>query len=131
MTTRHFDAGTLILRQGSSAVALYVILAGKVEISHAPEEGGNAPPIALVTLGPGECFGEMALVDDQARSADVTAIEPTSCALLSRWEFQQELRRSPEVALALIAILSGRIRQLDERLSRYEAERISRDAGLM
>jgi CRP/FNR family transcriptional regulator, cyclic AMP receptor protein len=121
MTTRRFDSGTVILRQGTSAVALYLILDGEVQISRSPEEGGDAA--VLATLGPGDIFGEMALLDDEARSTNVTAVVETTCALLSRWEFQQELRRTPDIAITLLRVLSRRIRELDERVARYEQRR--------
>ena len=98
-------------------MALYLILDGEVQITRSPEEGGAA---VLAKLGPGDIFGEMALLDDEARSTNVTALAPTTCALLSRWEFQQELRRTPDIAIALLGVLSRRIRQLDERVARYE-----------
>jgi CRP/FNR family cyclic AMP-dependent transcriptional regulator len=119
MTTRHFDAGTMILRQGSSAVALYVILEGKVQVSRLPDEGGTAPAM-LATFGAGDIFGEMALLDDEARSTNVIALRPTTCALLSRWEFQEVLRRTPDIAISLLGILSRRVRELDERVARYQ-----------
>src|SRR5262245_17636409 len=121
MTTRRFDVGTMILRQGTSAVALYVILEGEVEISRSPEEGGGCA--ILARLGPGDIFGEMGLLDDEARSTNVTTVAPTTCALLSRWEFQEELRRTPDIAINLLAALSQRIRELDERLAQYEQNR--------
>jgi CRP-like cAMP-binding protein len=118
MTTRRFDAGTVILRQGTSAVALYVVLEGEVEISRSAEEGGGAA--VLAKLGPGGLFGEMALLDDEARSSNVVAVAPTTCGLLARWEFQQQLRRTPDIAIGLLGVLSRRIRDLDERLARWE-----------
>ncbi len=119
MTTRQFDAGTTILRQGTTAVALYLLLNGEVRVERAPEEGGGHAR-ALATLGPGDVFGEMALLDDEARSTSVTAVAPTTCALLSRWEFQQELHRTPDLAIAMLGVLSRRVRELDERLAQYE-----------
>jgi CRP/FNR family transcriptional regulator len=123
MTRRRFDAGTAIMRQGTSAVTLYLVLSGAVEVSRSPEEGGGQ--VTLATLGPGDIFGEMALLDDETRSSTITAREPTECALLSRWEFQEELKRSPEIAITLLAMLSRRVRDLDERLARYEGRRPS------
>jgi CRP-like cAMP-binding protein len=115
MTVRQFDAGTKILRQGSSAVALYLLLEGEVQITREPEDGGR--PIALATMGPGEVFGEMAVLDDDTRSTSVTATTPTRCALLSRFELHQELKRRPELAIELIRVLARRIRGLNERLA--------------
>ena len=115
MTIRRFDAGTMILKQGSSAVALYLILDGEVEISREPEEGGKA--VALARLHPGDIFGEMAVLDDDTRSSSVVATEPVRCALLSRWELLQELRRYPELSIELVRVLARRIRVLDERLA--------------
>jgi CRP/FNR family transcriptional regulator, cyclic AMP receptor protein len=123
MTIRSFDPGTMILRQGTSGVAFYLILDGEVEVAHTVDEEGGAST-ALATLGPGDAFGEMALLDDGARSSSVTARATTQCALLSRWEFHEELRRSPELAIKLLASLSRRIRLLDERLARHEGTRL-------
>jgi len=115
MTIRRFDAGTTILRQGSSAVALYLLLDGQVRVSREPEEGGRA--VTLATLEPGDVFGEMAVLDDDTRSSSVTTTMPSRCALLSRWELLQELRRHPELAIELIRVLARRIRVMDEQLA--------------
>ena len=115
MTIRRFEAGTTILRQGSSAVALYLLLDGEVSVSREPEEGGR--PVTLTTLEPGEVFGEMAVLDDDTRSSSVTTTMPSRCALLSRWELLQELRRHPELGIELIRVLARRIRAMDEQLA--------------
>jgi CRP/FNR family transcriptional regulator, cyclic AMP receptor protein len=120
MTIRRFDSGTTILRQGSSAVALYLLLDGQVEVTREPEEGGRA--VSLVTLQPGDIFGEMAVLEDDTRSSSITALEPTRCALLSRWELLQELRRHPELAIEMIRVLARRIRVMDERLASMSAQ---------
>jgi CRP-like cAMP-binding protein len=113
MTIRQFDSGTTILRQGSSAVAFYLLLDGQVEVSREPEEGGR--PVTLATLEPGDVFGETAVLDD-TRPYSATALRPARCALLSRWELLQELRRHPDLAIELIRVLDRRIRVMDERL---------------
>jgi CRP/FNR family transcriptional regulator, cyclic AMP receptor protein len=63
----------------------------------------------------------MGLIDDMPRAASVIAIEPTECVLLARWDFQNELREDPEIALALLPVLNARIRDLNERLARSES----------
>jgi CRP/FNR family cyclic AMP-dependent transcriptional regulator len=119
MTIRRFETGTTILRQGSSAVALYLLLDGEVEVTREPEEGGR--PVTLARLQPGDIFGEMAVLDDDTRSSSITTLSPTRCALLSRWELLQELRRHPDLAIELIRVLARRIRVMDERLATVEA----------
>ncbi|MCC7371897.1 MAG: cyclic nucleotide-binding domain-containing protein [Chloroflexi bacterium] len=119
MTIRRFDPGTTILRQGTSAVALYLILDGQVDVSREPEEGGKA--VILARLDEGDIFGEMAVLDDDTRSSSVVAVTPVRCALLSRWELIQELRRYPELSIELIRVLARRIRILDERLASLTA----------
>ncbi len=120
MMISRFDPGAVIVRQGDTASAFYLILSGEVEVTHSAGADGSVLT-SLATLGPGDVFGEMALLDDGTRSSSVTASTPTRCALLSRWDFREELRRSPEVAIRLLAILSRRIRLLDERLAHQAA----------
>jgi CRP-like cAMP-binding protein len=71
-------------------------------------------------MGPGEAFGEMSLIDDAPRSANVTALEPTECVVLTRWDFNGELRRDPAIAEALLPVLCARVRELYQRLLAYE-----------
>src|SRR5688500_4300616 len=123
MTIRRFDSGTTILRQGTSAVALYLLLDGEVEENREPEEGGRA--VTLARLKPGDVFGEMAVLDDDTRSSSVMAREPSRCALLSRWELLQELRRHPDLSIEMIRVLARRIRHMDERLAASEARQSS------
>jgi CRP-like cAMP-binding protein len=73
-----------------------------------------------VKLGPGEFFGEMALLDGRPRSASVTATEETQCLVLHRWDFLRELRKNPEIGIAMLSVLSGRIRATNEALGRPE-----------
>ena len=63
----------------------------------------------------------MGLIDDVPRSATVIAVEPTECALLAKWDFQNELREDPDIALALLPVLTQRIRDLDARLAEAES----------
>ncbi len=117
VTTRSYREGSTIVRQGDASVSFYVVLAGRARIEH--EAGGRR--IVVDELGPGGAFGEMGLIDDLPRAATVIAVEPTECALLARWDFQNELRDDPDIALALLPVLNARIRELDARLARAES----------
>jgi CRP/FNR family transcriptional regulator len=109
-TTRTYRASSVIVRQGDTSMSFYVILSGRVRIE---QELGDNQRLLLRDLGPGGYFGEMGLIDDMPRSATVVAVEPTECALLAKWDFGNELREDPDIAMALLPILSQRIRDLE------------------
>jgi CRP-like cAMP-binding protein len=119
-TRRSYRPGAVIVREGDTSMSFYVVLSGRVRIERASETGGA--PLQFGELGPMGFFGEMGLIDDLPRAATVVAVEPTECALLAKWDFQNELRNDPEIALALLPVLSQRIRELDVRLGREQAE---------
>jgi CRP/FNR family cyclic AMP-dependent transcriptional regulator len=112
-TTRSYPAGAVVVRQGDTSMALYVILSGHVRIDRESELGAS---VRVSEAGRGGFFGEMGLIEDLPRAATVTAEEETECALLAKWDFQNELRTDPDIALALLPVLSARIRALDEQL---------------
>ena len=114
-SVRAYREGATIVRQDDTAIALYCVLAGKVRVTR--QSGSGDGDVALAEMGPGGFFGEMSLLDDFPRSATVVAAEPTHCALLSKWDFQKELRSHPEIGLELLKVLSRRVRELDARLS--------------
>ena len=103
---RHFEPGEVIVREGQGGIAFFVVTTGRVSISRADAEGQQRE---LRTAGPGDVFGEMALFSDRPRSATITAVETTECLALHRFEFLDELRRSPEVALRLLDSLAVRL----------------------
>jgi CRP/FNR family transcriptional regulator len=107
---RGYPAGADVVTQGERAVGFFVVVDGSVAVVREP----GATQIA--TLKAGDFFGEMALLDGQLRSASVRAAEPTTCLVLPRWDFLSEVRHNPELAIALLQLLSQRIRRLEERL---------------
>lgn len=105
---RGYPEGTTIVAQDDPGRTLYVVLEGRVRVVRHAEEAA----VPLAEFGPGEFFGEMALLEDAPRSADVIALAPTTCALLG-WEvFHRDLLGTPAVATALLAGLSRRLRAL-------------------
>jgi CRP-like cAMP-binding protein len=119
-TTRDYKAGATIVRQGDTSMSLYVVLSGSVRVHRESEGGGGA--VEVERLGPGGAFGEMGLIEDEPRAATVVADEPTTCALLAKWDFQNELREDPEIALSLLPVLTGRIRELDSLLAQAQSQ---------
>jgi CRP-like cAMP-binding protein len=113
-TVRTYKADAVIVKQDDTAVALYCVLSGKVRVER---QGSGAETVTLAEMGPGAFFGEMALFDEFPRSASVVAVAPTECALISKWDFDKELKAHPEISRALLRVLCRRVRELDERLS--------------
>jgi CRP-like cAMP-binding protein len=108
-TRRTYRPGAVIVRQGDTSMSAYVVLSGRVIFEQ--EVGQSA--MTIREMGPGGFFGEMGLIDDMPRSATVVAAETTECALLAKWDFRNELRDDPDIALALLPILTKRIRELE------------------
>lgn len=102
-----FAAGKTILEQGEPGLSFLLVLEGKVEV----RKGGKN----IATIGPGGFFGEMTVFDDKPRSADVVAVEPTSCFGITNWSFIPMLRSNPNVAIGIINELVRRLRQLEDK----------------
>ena len=100
-----FEKGKTILREGEPGLALLLILDGKVEVLKKGK---------LVTLGKGRFFGEMTVIDDKPRSADVVAVAPTRCFGLTAWAFAALVRTYPEIAPAIMKELVRRLREVQE-----------------
>ena len=108
---RSYAAGQAIIREGESAVAMFIVSSGHVQVV---KDAGRDDHIVLATLGPGDFFGEMALFEGFPRSATARAVENTECLALSRWDFLAELRSHPDMAVHLLAIYTRRLRQAQE-----------------
>ena len=106
---RRFKAGETIVSQGDEGVGFFLIDAGKVEVSRDGQ--------SLATLGPGEFFGEQALLDNYRRSATVKATEDTDTLAVMRSDFLAELRSNPDLAIDMLAVMSRRLREVEERLT--------------
>ncbi|MDY0088004.1 MAG: cyclic nucleotide-binding domain-containing protein [Coriobacteriia bacterium] len=100
-----FSAEQIIVTQNTPGTAFYVILEGHVEVVRDGE--------SISTLGPGEFFGEMSLMDSAPRSATIRAAEPTRCMMLSSWDFRAALERHPTIAVKLLEVLTQRLRAAD------------------
>ena len=106
---REFRAGDTIVRQGEQGIGFYLILGGQASV----ERGGRS----VVSLGPGQFFGEMALLDEQPRTADVRATGSVRCLVLSPWEFWSAVGDEPEVLRKLLKETVRRLRSGKPALS--------------
>jgi CRP/FNR family cyclic AMP-dependent transcriptional regulator len=108
---RRYDRDEVIFYQGDPGDTFYVILSGQVKVSVSSPEGQEA---ILVMLDAGESFGELALLDDQPRSATIQANVPTEVIALRKDDFRRLIRQSPEIAIALLQVLTKRLRDTDQ-----------------
>jgi CRP/FNR family transcriptional regulator/CRP/FNR family cyclic AMP-dependent transcriptional regulator len=107
---RAFRTGEVIFHRDDSGQVLYVIQSGKVKIYITSPDGQE---VSLAVFGPGDYFGELALVDGQPRSASAVAIEPVETFALQRTDFIKAVMHHPRIAIQLMTVLSRRLRQTD------------------
>jgi signal transduction histidine kinase len=121
---RHYASGQVIFREGDPGDGLYLLKTGAVEISGLLS--GTRRQI-LSRLGPGEVFGEMAVIEDAPRSATALALEPSVVDFIPRPALLGAVERSPALALSLLREISARLRDFDRQYLRevLQAERLA------
>jgi len=121
---RHFAAGSDIFHEGDPGDGVYFVKSGRVAISCVV--GGNHRRV-ISQLGPGEIFGEMAVIEHRPRSATASAVEDTDVFFLPRGEMLSFIERSPALAFDLLKHISHRLRDFDQLYLRevLEAERLA------
>jgi CRP-like cAMP-binding protein len=112
-TTRNYTPGQVIVNEGQTGLGLYAIQSGRVKVT----KHGAGGERDIREMGPGESFGEISLLDDRPRSATITAVEPTTCVLLDKSQFLAEIRTFPDMALAILPVVVGWLRQADTRIA--------------
>ncbi len=122
---RHYDTGETILKEGSIGLGLFIITSGRVEVF----KTHDGRRIHLAVLGAGQVLGEMALLDDQPRSASAAALEVTDCLLLSRDRFRTLLKRRPRIAWPIVPTLARRVRDLQAQVLERAPESPGPSAG--
>ena len=109
---RKHPSGTVLFREGDRGHTMYVIRSGKVNISKKIGES----EITLAMLGPGEFFGEMALLEGLPRSAGAVVVEEALLIELEQNAFATLVRKNSEIALRLMRRLSSRLREADRQI---------------
>lgn len=110
---RSYKARDVVLRKGDPALQIFVIASGRLKAITSGSEGRQA---ALSIMGPGEVFGEVAVLDGDPRSATITALEPCELFVVQRSDLFRFLETRPKVAIKLLEVLARRLRRLSERV---------------
>jgi len=118
---RVLPARKLVFRRGDPGDSFWVIQSGKIRVFRSDDQGVE---ITLSELGPGQSFGEVALLTGEARSASVETLEETQALVLTKEQFEQVLKSHPEVSLTFIKQLSGWLKR-DEQALETEARRMA------
>jgi CRP-like cAMP-binding protein len=101
---RTYAPGEVVVREGDNALSLFLIASGRARV----EQDGHE----LRTLGAGEFFGELGILQQHPRTATVTAIDELTCVLLPAWEFRSLLREHPAMAVPMVEALVARLHGL-------------------
>ena len=110
---RTFEKDQLIILVDEPGDTLFIIRSGQVKVSLIHEDGRE---FILSLLTEGEVFGELALLDDEPRSANVVAFEKTELLMLKRADFLELVQGIPAIAVALLEELAARLRRTDEQV---------------
>ncbi|WP_456637844.1 Crp/Fnr family transcriptional regulator [Bradyrhizobium sp. USDA 10063] len=111
--TQQLQAGEVLFQKGDAGDALFGVRRGQVRIETGASNGSRP---TLNFMGPGDLFGEVAVLDGQDRTADATAGDASELFVLRREDFLNFLEREPKVAVKLIELLCRRIRWMSERM---------------
>jgi CRP/FNR family transcriptional regulator, cyclic AMP receptor protein len=118
---RSFQAGQAVFREGDSSDTCYVVSSGH---ARAIRGHGDGRTITLATFGPGDFFGELALFEDELRSATVEAIEEMSAVAVLGPDMRRLMNEHPQIAMRLLIALGRRLRETNERLTRQSFQTV-------
>jgi len=110
---REYPKNSVILFEDDPGDSLYIVSAGQVKVVLIGEDGRE---VILSVLGDGDFFGEMALIDDEPRSAHVIAMKDSQLLVLRRDDFQAQVAGHPQIALKLLKVMVQRLRRADEKI---------------
>jgi CRP-like cAMP-binding protein len=126
---RSFPAGVRVFHEGDQSDACYLVRSGDLRVTREHPDGRA---IALATLGPGDIFGELAMLDGQARSASVETLSDCSLLALGAADFRRLLGEHSQISVKLVAALTRRLRETNERVARQSFQTVpSRVAGVL
>jgi CRP/FNR family transcriptional regulator len=118
---REFEPGQAVFREGDASDTCYIVRSGQ---ARAIRTHGDGRTITLASFGPGDIFGELAMFEDERRSATVEAVEPTSVVAVLGPDMRRLMSEHPGIATRLVIALGRRLREMNERLSRQSFQTV-------
>jgi CRP-like cAMP-binding protein len=118
---RRFGANAVVFREGDESDTCYIVRAGR---ARAIREHPDGRSITLAHFGPGDIFGELAMFDNERRSATVETLEETDAIAILGGDMRRLLREHPDIAVKLVAALGRRLRETNERLARQSFQTV-------
>ena len=118
---RRFQPGQVVFREGDSSDTCYIVRGGH---ARAIREHPDGRSITLATFGPGDFFGELAMFDDERRSATIEAVDALDAVAILGPDMRRLLRENNEITVKLVTALGRRLRAANERLARQSFQTV-------
>jgi CRP-like cAMP-binding protein len=126
---RRFAAQQVIFREGDSSDTCYIVKSGH---ARAVREHVDGRTITLAHFGPGDIFGELAMFDDERRTATVETLDAVEAVAIAGSDMRRLLRQHNDISAKLVTVLARRLRDANERLLRQSLQTVqSRVAGVL
>jgi CRP/FNR family transcriptional regulator, cyclic AMP receptor protein len=127
--SRRYQAGEVVFREGDGGDTCYIVRSG---LARAVRQHSDGRSITLSHFGPGDIFGELAMFDEEPRSATVDVIDALEAVAIPGRDMQRLMREYPEIAVKLNTALAQRLRATNERLARQSFQTVqSRVAAVL
>jgi CRP/FNR family cyclic AMP-dependent transcriptional regulator len=118
---RAFEPGQIVFREGDASDTCYIVRSGR---ARAVREHSDGRTITLATFGSGDIFGELAMFEDERRSATVEAVQRTSVVAVLGPDMRRLMAEHPEIAIRLVVALGRRLRETNERLAKQSFQTV-------
>jgi CRP-like cAMP-binding protein len=114
---QHHPSKTVVFKEGEKGDALYIVKTGKVNILKRNSSGVES---TLATLGKGALIGDMAIIDEQPRSASVVTVQDTGFLIITKDDFRSLLSEAPEISFQILRLTTERLRITNTHLKELE-----------
>jgi CRP/FNR family transcriptional regulator len=118
---RAFEPGQIVFREGDASDTCYIVRSGR---ARAVREHPDGRTITLATFGSGDIFGELAMFEDELRSATVEAVQRTSVVAVLGPDMRRLMVEHPQIAIRLVVALGRRLREMNDRLAKQSFQTV-------